>query len=165
MIDDTIKKNQDQDVTDIDLGFVEKRKFRIGGDYNRILELNVSDLGITKRLSDGYPKLQKYFEQAQEKVVASKDVTDEQTLAEFAKVLMEIDANMREIIDYIFDTNASEVCAPSGTMYDPVGGEFRWQKILDKLSGLYTTGLHEELAKMKNKVENKTRKYTKKSKK
>lgn len=165
MIDDTIKKNQDQDVVDVDLGFVEKRKFRICGDYNRILELNVSDLGITGRLKEGYPKLQKYFEEAKDKVVASKDVVDEETLGEFAEILAEIDAKMREVIDYIFDTNASEVCAPSGTMYDPVGGQFRWERILEKLSALYSTGLSEELAKMKTNVEKKTSKYTKKSKK
>ena len=72
MIDDTIKKDAEQvitepkeikpevkeevkepDVVDVDLGFVEKKRFRIAGDYNRMLELNVSDLNIFARLKEG----------------------------------------------------------------------------------------------------------------
>ena len=39
------------EVVDVDLGFVEKRKFRIAGDYNRMLELNVSDLNIFAKVA------------------------------------------------------------------------------------------------------------------
>ena len=80
MIDDTIKKVQDEtkqavpetpvktepDVVDVDLGFVEKRKFRICGDFNRMLELNVSDLNIFARLNEGYPKLQTLMNEAKD---------------------------------------------------------------------------------------------------
>lgn len=176
MIDDTIKKDtkvneavNEPEVTDIDLGFVEKRKFRIAGDFNRMLELNVSDLNITKRLSVGYPKLKTLLTEAQEKVNSIPDDTDSddaiELLGKLGDALAEIDGKMRETIDYIFDTNASEVCAPSGNMYDPVEGSFRFERIIDKLTALYTNGLNAEFNKMKDRVENKTGKYTKKSKK
>ena len=59
MIDDRIeKKPDDQEIVDVQLGFVEKRKFRIEGDYNRILELNTSDLNTFARMKEAYPKLQ-----------------------------------------------------------------------------------------------------------
>lgn len=167
MVDDTIKKNKDQDVVDVDLGFVEKRKFRICGDYNRILELNVSDLNIMARLKTGYPKLKELLVDAQKKIQSIPDTPEnnEQMLNDIADCLTEIDSKMREIIDYIFDTNASEVCAPSGNMFDPVEGQYRFERILDKLMGLYTAGLDEEYTKIKNAIDSKTKKYTKKSKK
>ena len=167
MIDDTIKKNQDQDVVDVDLGFVEKRRFRICGDYNRILELNVSDLNIMARLKTGYPKLKELLIESQNKIqsIPNTPENNEQMLENIADCLTEIDGKMREIIDYIFDTNASEVCAPSGNMFDPVDGQYRFERIIDKLMGLYSIGLDEEYRKIKNTIDNKTKKYTKKSKK
>lgn len=180
MIDDTIKKgtkieNPDKgvttpitepDVVDVDLGFVEKKRFRICGDYNRMLELNVSDLNIASRLKIGYPKLKTLLLEAQKKIEAiPDDLEDEVMLGELADKLTEIDKEMRDVIDYIFDTNASAVCAPSGNMYDPVNGQFRFERIIEKLSALYSNGLDEEFAKIKNRVEGKTSKYTKKGKK
>lgn len=179
MIDDTIKTAQDMEnqiaetsaktepeVTDIDLGFVEKKRFRICGDYNRMLELNVSDLNIASRLKTGYPKLKNLLLEAQKKIGSiPDDLDDEQMLGELADKLTEIDKEMRDVIDYIFDTNASAICAPSGNMYDPVNGQFRFERIIEKLSTLYTNGLDEEFRKVKNRVEGKTSKYTKKGKK
>ena len=179
MIDDTIKKDveektetpvvatpkaQEPEVVDIDMGFVEKKKFRIAGDFNRMLELNVSDLNIFARLKEGYPKLEKLLKEAHDKMTSIPDDLEDkdELLGEVADRLTEIDTKMREIIDYIFDTNASEVCAPSGNMFDPVGGEWRYVRVLDKLTALYTNGLHAEFDKIKANVEKKTSKYTKK---
>ena len=187
MIDDTIKKDtevkdevqetekvveqkvvkpttiKEPEVEDVDLGFVEKKRFRIAGDYNRMLELNVSDLNITARLKTDYPKLKALMAEAQEKITSiPEDEDDEKVLAELADRLTEIDSKMRELIDHIFDTNASEVCAPSGNMFDPVGGQWRFERIIDKLTTLYTTGLDKEFQQLKNRVEKKTNKYTKK---
>lgn len=169
MIDDTIKKdNQEQDsnIVDIDLGFVEKKKFRINGDFNRMLELNVSDLNVFARLKEGYPKLKELLLEAQAKIESIPDEGDDEgeMIAKIADTLTEIDKKMRGLIDYIFDTNASEICAPSGNMYDPVNGEWRYVRIIDTLSSLYTNGLNAEFDKMKKNVEKRTSKYTKKKK-
>lgn len=188
MIDDTIKKDveekieepvitepiisepkkiepevEEPEIIDIDLGFVEKKKFRISGDYNRMLELNVSDLNIATRLKEGYPKLKNLMAEVQQRMgKISDDLDDEELLDKLSNDLSEIDRKMREIIDYIFDTNASEICAPSGNMFDPVGGQWRFERIIDKLTQLYTNGLYAEFNKIKANVEKKTSKYTKK---
>ena len=183
MIDDTIKKDAEQviaepkeikpevkeevkepDVIDVDLGFVEKKKFRINGDFNRMLELNVSDLNVFSRLKTDYPKLDKLLKDAQEKITSIPDDMEDKgdLLGKIADTLDDIDAQMRTLIDHIFDTNASEICAPSGNMFDPVGGEWRYVRVLDKLTALYTNGLHAEFDKIKANVEKKTSKYTKK---
>ena len=173
MIDDTKKKAttapiNDPEIKDIDLGYVERQKFRIGGDYNRILELNVSDMNIYSRFTQAYPKLQEFAKEAQKKVesipadkVESEDV-DLDSLDKIGVFLTDIDTEMRKLIDFIFDTNASEVCAPSGNMFDPVEGRFRYDRIIDVLSNLYTTGFNEQIKKFENKVSKHTDKYTKK---
>lgn len=164
MIDDTIKKDvtQEQEITDVNLGFVEKKKFRIAGDNKRILELNVSDLNIFARLNEGYPKLNELFEDAKNRINSLPTDGDDniEHLGEVADTLTSIDKKMRDIIDYIFDTNASEICAPSGNMYDPVGGQLRYMKIIDTLSNLYTNGLNAEFNKLKNRVEKRASKYS-----
>ena len=171
MIDDSIKTTEEPqaiapEITKVDLGFVEKRKFSISGDFNRILELNVSDLNIAARLKVGYPQLKELLNESQKTITSIKEDEDDfVTLGRYADVLTEIDKKMRGIIDYIFDTNASEVCAPSGNMYDPVGGQWRFERIIDVLSSLYTNGLDEEFNKLKKRVESKTTKYTKKGSK
>jgi len=167
MIDDTIKKDttSNAEITDVSLGYVEKKKFRIEGDSKRILELNVSDLNIVARLKVGYPKLNELFADAQKKIAEiPEELKGEELLSDLADRLTAIDKDMRDTIDFIFDTNASEICAPSGNMYDPVGGQLRYMKILDTLTGLYTNGLHAEFDKLKNRVERRASKYTKKKK-
>ena len=181
MIDDTIKNDVEEtkaitepiikepeikepDVIDVDLGFVEKKKFRINGDYNRMLELNVSDLNVFSRLKTAYPKLNDLLKEAQQKITSIPDDPENkgESLNILADRLDEIDKKMRDLIDYIFDTNASEICAPSGNMFDPVEGQWRFERILDRLTSLYTNGLHSEFDKVKANIEKKTSKYTKK---
>lgn len=159
MTDETNAKRPE--IIDIDLGFVEKQKFRIGGDDGRILELNVSDLNIAQRLKIGYPQLTALLQDAQKQIEGiSEDTDDFEALGMIADKLTNIDERMRQIIDYIFDTNASEICAPSGNMFDPVDGDFRYELILAKLTALYAGGLDKEFEAMKKKVAKKTSKYT-----
>jgi hypothetical protein len=155
------KPDTTSDIQDIDLGFVEKKKFRIAGDYNRMLELNVSDMNIYSRFTQAYPKLQEFAKEASEKLDRI-DTESDDSLSKIAEFLDEIDAKMREQIDFIFDTNASEVCAPSGNMFDPINGEFRYEHIIGTLAKLYTTGFESEIDKFKKRTSKHTSKYTKK---
>ena len=70
--------------------------------------------------------------------------------------------NHGSFIDFIFDSNVSEICAPTGNMFDPVDGTYRFERIIDKLTGFYTTGLDNEFKKVKNRVENKAKQHIKK---
>ena len=166
MIDDTFKndeniKNPESDIIDVDLGFVEKKKFRFGKDDNRILELNTSDLNVTVRLNAYYPKLHDLFESAKEKIDAiPEDGENAELLAKLADTLESIDQEMRDLIDNIFGANVSEICAPSGNMFDPVDGQYRYERIIGIVTKLYANGLDAEFEKMKKRVAQKTSKYT-----
>lgn len=148
-------------VVDIDLSVTRKKRFRIDGDNKRILELNTSDMGIITRLQDLTPKL----EALQNKAVNVDDAdSDEDAFNKSADLLKEIDKEMREIMDELFASNVSSVCAPDGSMYDPFNGKFRFEHIIDALMPLYEQNVTEEYKRMSKRVQLHTQKYTKKKK-
>ena len=157
---------QQQDVTDISLSVVRKKRFRIDGDDSRIIELNTSDLNILARLKEAYPKLvalaEGAFKNLPEVDGTAEDynfATDEAT-ATLVTTLTEADKKMRELIDYIFDSNVSELCAPSGSMYDPINGAFRFEHIISTLSALYEADISSEMGTIGRRVKKHTDKYT-----
>lgn len=160
--DDKKKTQKEAEVTDINISYADKKKFRINGDYDRILELNTSDLNVLGRYNESYPKLMDFMDSVRQELSATDD--DDEDLGKISDVLTKIDKEMRNCIDYIFDTNASEVCAPSGNMFDPVNGQFRFEHIIETLSKLYSEGINAEFAKMKKNTAKYTTKYTKKKK-
>lgn len=142
----------------------QRKTFRIDGDYDRQLSLDISDINVIVRLEEAYPKMKQAANDAADKIAGLSESSDENALSDMAKVLKGIDKDMRAQIDYVFDSNVSEVCAPTGTMYDPYNGQFRFEHIIDVLSGLYATNLSKEFAKMKANVNKHTAKYTKRKK-
>lgn len=149
------------DIIDLDLSITRKKRFRIDGDNDKILELNTSDLNIIARLDDTMEKLS----ELENEVVDSDGLNEDDTeLSLVADRLKTIDNKMREYVDYIFDSNVSELCAGNGSMYDPFGGKMRYEHIIDTLISLYDANLKKEAISLKNRVEKKTAKYTKKGK-
>lgn len=159
---------QQNPIVDISLDVIRKKRFRIDGDDTRILELNTSDLNILARLKDAYPKLidlaDNAFKNLPEVDNTSVDydfMTDEAT-TEVIQTLKDADKNMRNLVDYIFDSNVSEMCAPNGSMYDPLNGKFRFEHIIDTLAVLYESEVSNEMSKIANRVKKHTDKYVKK---
>ena len=159
--------NVNNDIVDVSLSGARKKKIRIDGDDNRILELNTSDLNLIVRLREVYPQLTSLsndaFSNWTEKEISDSENTDfmsNPTVSKITELLKETDAKMRELIDYIFDSNVSEVCAPSGSMYDPVGGKLRYEHIVDCLSSLYEKDISTEMKKISKRVQKHTDKYT-----
>ncbi len=147
----------------IDLSATGKKKFHVnrGTGSEGVLELNTSDMGIVTRLEQLYPRLHKLSQDAAVKQLDKQDADDEKTLTRISNALVKIDMEMRKILDEIFDSNVSEVCAPSGSMMDPFNGEFRFEHIIDKISKLYENNINEEFRKMSDKMKKRTSKYTK----
>ena len=153
------------DIQDIDLSVIRKKRFRINGDNNKILELNTSDLNIISRLTKAYERLQKDMEEVGNVLSKLPDDDSEITEAgekELEEQLATIDASMKKEIDFIFDAPVSEVCSDGGSMYDPFEGSFRYEHIIEAILKLYERNLDKEFNKMKKRVSTKTSKYTKK---
>ena len=152
-------QNQNE-IIDIDLSVTRKKRIRVDGDDNRILELAVTDFGILSRLRDMYPKLDELCARAQNIGASeSTDSTIEDDIKNTATKLEEVDSEMRKLIDVIFDTNVSEICAPTGTMFDPFNGMFRFEIIIDTLMNLYETNISKQYKLMEKRVQKHTSKY------
>lgn len=164
-LSDTPLVKQSDDIQDIDLTVTRKKRFRINGDNNKILELNTSDLGISSRLSTAYNRLTKYVDEVS-KILSSLPDEGEEVTEHNEEVLDEqlaaIDNKMRQELDFIFDAPVSDICSDGGAMYDPFEGAFRFEHIIEALLKLYENNLASEFSKMKRRVNNRTSKYTKK---
>ena len=154
-------------VIDINLSVIRKKRFRIDNDDSRIIELNTSDLNILARLKETYPKLvalaDNAFKNLPEVDVVDENydfITDENT-GKVIDALEDADKQMRELVDYIFDSNVSEICAPGGSMYDPINGKFRFEHIIETLAALYETEVSSEMNKISTRVSKHTDKYMK----
>ena len=161
--------NETEDIIDLDLSVTRKKRFRFDKDNNRILELNTSDMNILARMSEAYPKLKAEQEKAA-KLMEGIEIKDDETVTDsevaesmltVAERLKTIDKDMRELIDFMFNANVSEVAAPDGSMYDPYEGSFRFEYIITLLIKQYENNLHAEFTKMSRQMEKHTAKYTK----
>jgi len=156
----------EDDIQDIDLSVIQKKKFRINGDKNKILELNTSDLGVATRLDVAYKRLNALMDEVGAKLgEIPDDATEEEAEKKFTEIkdtLEELDKKMRENVDYIFNANVSEMCASDGSMWDPINGAFRFEHIIDTISRLYENNLNAEFEKMRSRVNRKVTQYTKK---
>lgn len=146
---------------DIDLSETRKKRFRINGDNSKILEINVADMNTIVRLQEDYPKLMNLAQ----KVIAIKEDKDSEEVSEdelnrMADTIKSIDTEMRNLVDHIFNTNVSEVCASDGSMYDLFNGIFRFERIIDKIGALYSDNLSKEIKAVSARVQKHTSKYT-----
>ena len=66
-------------VQDLDFSVLHKQKFRIDGDDNRILELDVADFSVLDRLRESYPKLKDMQEEATKLRQLGADLSDRST--------------------------------------------------------------------------------------
>ena len=141
--------NETEDIIDLDLSVTKKKRFRFDKDNNRILELNTSDMNILARMSEAYPKLKEQQEKAA-KLMEGIELRDDETVTDsdvaedmvtVAERLRAIDKDMRDLIDFMFNANVSEVAAPDGSMYDPYEGSFRFEYIITLLIKQYENNL------------------------
>lgn len=150
---------ENEQIQDLVIPDIEKKKFRINGDNSRILELNPSDVNILQRLSVGYNDLLELADKVTALNIPTEGESEEQ-LKEMADQLSAIDQQMREKVDYIFDANVSEVCAGASSMYDPMNGKFRWEHIIEAIGRLYGTSFKKEFDQLSKRVAKHTAKYT-----
>ncbi len=147
------------DVQDVVLNLERsKKRFRVDGDNAKIIELDVSDLSMITRFNESYPKLLEIEKDVRS--IQTEGETDEKALGMLTTKLSSADTKMRELIDYIFDTNLCEIVSPTGTMYDPIDGMLRYERILDTFANLYATNIHTEVDKLKSRIRKHTNKYT-----
>lgn len=155
-----------EEVLSLDLGAIEKRKIWVNSDQSRVIELNLSDMGIVDRFITANKNLQKLADEVTSlsEIVVNEDDNNEEALEQVTTKLKELDRKMRDEIDFLFDSKVSDVCVPTGTMYDPHGGKFTFEHVIEGLIDLYTDSIQDEFSKVQKNVAKHTAKYTNKKK-
>lgn len=147
----------ENNIIDIDLSALRKKRIRIDGDDNKIIEINTSDMGVMERLQNAYNQLIELANTYHLQEEAKEDGTET-----ILSSLSEINKKMCELIDYIFNANIAEICSADGTMADPFNGQFRFEYIIEKFIALYDDNFTQEFKKMSNNVRKHTDKYIRK---
>ena len=165
-----IEEVKDKNVINLDLSETARTKIWVNGDCTKVLELNLTDLGIMGRAKDAKSKLDDL--QAEANSLASADVPDsleteedEQKIDVVIEKFKVIDKKMRDLVDEIFDFPVCDICCDGGSMYDPIGGQYRYDYIIDKLMALYGQSWEKENKLAMDKMKSHTTKYTKGRKK
>lgn len=155
----------DNNIIDINISGIGKKRIRVNGDDNKILLLNTNDNNITVRFTEAYPKLKEWEQSFKElgSLQSNKEEDiDIDALTVYAKKIKETDNKMRESLDYIFNSSISEICDDGGSMYDILdGGVMRWESILTALLGLYSETISKNSEKIMKRMNQHTSKYTK----
>lgn len=152
-------------IVDVSLPELQKQKIRINGDDSKIIEINLSDMGVIDRLKQVYDKLTHLANEYHLDKEEAAESDNEEGIDDADKVveqLSQIDAEMRKLIDFAFNANVADICAEDGTMADPINGQFRFEYIIEKFLELYDTNFTAEFKKMSAKVGKHTNKYTRK---
>ena len=142
-----------------------KKTFTIDGDLKRTIQLDISDMNIVVRIDEVYPDIRKLAVDAHDRIANAKvqkveGDSDDSPLEDISTVLKDIDRQMREKVDYIFASEVCDICYPNENMYDVVGGEWRFEHLLDVLTTLYANNIKAEWKKMQDRVKKHTAKYT-----
>ena len=137
-------------ITPISLG-IRKKSFAIDGDENRVIYLDPSDMGIISRIEE-------FDKQIEQVLVRLKDVPSDK----LGETIKEVDKELRERIDKVFDSEVCAVCVPSGTMVDAVDGRFKFEIVVEALSDIYTSTIASEMKKVTARIQTHTQKYVKK---
>lgn len=144
-----------QTVVDISLDIQTKRKYRINGDDNLIIELNPGDLGIITRYQQSIPKMNSLMDEV-ENINFSEEVNpDDPAIEQFKSA----DSKMRDIINELFDYDVCKVCADGGSMFDMCNGKLRFEEITEQLFGLYDKTIVAEYKKVQKRIQKHTDKY------
>ena len=129
-----------EQLNNIDLSATQRKEFTINNDPTKILRLNTSDLSMVTRLKVLYPKLKTLADDAMREFDNVDESDDVETfITKTSESLTKIDTEMRTLMDTLFDANVSELCAPEGTMYDPINGRLRFEYIIETLSNLFVS--------------------------
>lgn len=167
-----MENNTQEQVLHLDLSSTAKKKVVVNGNDKDVFYINTSDFGIYDRLKQGMNKLFEALTCIKNKLgdIAETEVEDENNEEDvlpdtMIEAMKDADAEMRSIVDYIFNAPVSEVCAPDGYMFDTFEGQLRFEYIINAITKLYENNINAEFYKLKNRINSKLPAYVKNGKK
>lgn len=157
----------------INLGFsINKKRFSVGGDTSKIIEFDPSDIGVANRLSKSMSKfkeLENKWQQLNESATKlSESNTDDLDTAiddtkDFSEKFDKLESEIKNIIDYVFDSDVADKLLGNSSAFSPVNGYFKYEHIIQAMLNCYEQSIKDEAPKFNaRKVNTYTHKYIKK---
>lgn len=147
-------------MANINFGFDTKKSFTIDGDENRVIYLDTADVGIVKRFNDSISQINELEKKWEKLTDMSTD--NEGDYVDFTTLFAEVERDIRDIIDRIFDSPVSDTILGNSSAFSPVGGNYKFEQIINTLIGLYEADIKNEADKInKAHISKHTAKYTK----
>lgn len=153
----------------VDINVSTKQQFTVDNDQNKIIELDTGDYSIIGRLTEATDKIKligKQWEELLAKTTGDKESADEFNLDDaktFSAGFGEMETSMRNLIDYIFDSpGLADTVLGSSSAFALTNGQYKYNKIISALTGLYEESIKKETDKLnKSMVNKKVSKYIK----
>ena len=167
-------------VINLNIGVSTRQKFSIDDDENRIIELDTKDVGIADRfaraikrmesLEEKWVKLRQSAELAEKAAASIQENIDNinaedfDTISQFSDSYREVDREMRDILDEIFDCpGMCDTILGNTCTFSIVNGHYKYEQIMDVLIGVYEAEIKSEVGKLNRaRIADKTQKYTRK---
>ena len=144
----------------LDLSSLDKTTITVVSDgQEKELSLNLSDMNLVARLQEKRDTIAQIEKSAKEIKTVGNNIED---TYELGKTLQDLDKELRQLIDYIFDAPVSETCMSFGSTFDIVNGKWRYEQVMDALMSLYSANVHTETEKLL-KIQKHTSKYVNKA--
>ena len=162
-----------EQIQNINLNINTRKKFSIDGNPNKIIELDINDINIAKRYADSiermkslskiYDEMKATMNDLNAETVANED-TALTAINKFSEQMGALETEMRDIIDFIFDSPISDIILENTSAFSPVQGKYvKYEQILEVLSNLYTKSIKADMDKInKRNISKYTTRYVKK---
>lgn len=144
-------------VIDLNVKGGSRTQIRINGDDSKIIELNLNDINILTRLNTSVKDLEGLKTDG---ITKSLDNSDRESVDRLSDELLTIDAEIRNIVNNIFDFDVCTPIAGNASMLDLIDGQCRFEVIIKSLSDLYKDTFEKAAQVAKEKVNNRVKKYT-----
>lgn len=130
------------------------KEFTINNDENRVLRINTSDLQISVRLKQCEKELNQISKEFQK-------FDETMTVEDSIEAIDKYDKKVKQRLDYIFNTNVSEVVFGGMNCLSICGGKPVFQNFLDEVMPEISQNIEEEVKKSQQNI----KKYTSQVKK
>lgn len=120
------------------------------------LMIDLGDFNILTRLKQSYSKFEELATKASDRLAEDVDNMDS-----IIDTLDDLDTEMKAYVDYIFDTNVSEICVGQSSIISMYNGKFFFEILMEGLANLCGDNVSYEYKKMEQRIKKRTSKYTK----
>ena len=141
----------------LDLSGTRKKPINVMTTNGEIKQLNIDlgDFNILTRLKQMYGKFEEIATKASERFAEDLDNMDN-----IIDGLDDLDTEMKACIDFVFDTNVSEICVGNGSIVSMYNGKFFFETIMEGLANLCGENVAFEYKKMEQRIKKRTQQYT-----